>query len=158
MDKFDTGILDMLQRDARLTWVKLAEAVNLSPSACQRRVEALLEQGVIERFTLILNESALGLDVKAFVAVSIDRQNPYLVNEFRNWLMDHHLVQACHMISGTSDYMLEVVATDLESFGRFLDRELLGLPAVKDAVSSLVLGRVKSRMSRFDRRESRKSE
>ena len=67
-------------------------------------------------------------------------------------------MQACHMISGTSDYMLEVVATDLESFGRFLDRELLGLPAVKDAVSSLVLGRVKSRMSRFDRRESRKSE
>ena len=44
----------MLQRDARLTWVKLAEAVNLSPSACQRRVEALQEQGVIERFTLSL--------------------------------------------------------------------------------------------------------
>ena len=145
LDRFDANILHELECDGRISWVRLAERVNLSPSACQRRVESLRSNGVIERFTVRLNEAALGQGVKAFVAVRIDRQDPAVAREFRHWVAAHPRVQTCHMVSGAEDFVLEVVARDLESFGEFLDGELLSLPAVKDASSSIVLGQVKSR-------------
>lgn len=144
MDKFDAAILDALRANARVSWVRLAERINLSTSACQRRVEALQKKGVIEGFTVSLNEKALGYRVNAFVAVTVDRQNPQLGQEFRHWVNGQTQVKSCHMISGTSDYMLEVVAADLEAFGQFLESELLELTSVKDATSFMVLGRVKS--------------
>jgi len=143
MDRYDTRILSALQRDGRISWSALAKEINLSASACQRRVEALIGRGVIENFTVNLNEHALGNHVKAFVAVNIDRQNTKLAQEFRRRVREHPQVQACHMISGTIDFMLEVVATDLDAFGNFIDGELLSMPAVKDASSSIVLKVVK---------------
>ena len=150
MDKYDTRILSMLQREGRISWAQLAAHINLSPSACQRRVEALVAAGVIERFTVSLNEKLLGNGVKAFVAVNIDRQNTKLAHEFRQRIREHPQVQACHMISGTIDFMLEVVAEDLERFGSFVDRELLSMPAVKDASSSIVLQVVKAHQTMID--------
>lgn len=152
MNKFDADILHALEQDGRISWVRLAEQVNLSASACQRRVEALRSDGVIESFTIRVNDAAMGYGVRAFVAVRIDRQQPAVAQEFRRWVADHPRVQTCHMLSGAEDFMLEVVAPDLEAFGRFLDRELLSLPAVKDASSSIVLGKVKSRRTAVERR------
>jgi DNA-binding Lrp family transcriptional regulator len=143
MDRLDAAILSELQNDGRISWSKLAEQINLSASACQRRVEALVDRGVIENFTVNLNEDALGHHVKAFVAVNIDRQNTALAQDFRRRVREHPQVQACHMISGTIDFMLEVVADDLDAFGNFIDGELLSMPAVKDASSSIVLKVVK---------------
>jgi Lrp/AsnC family leucine-responsive transcriptional regulator len=143
MDRYDAGILSALQKEGRISWSRLAERINLSPSACQRRVEALIDKGVIENFTVNLSEEALGHHVKAFVAVNIDRQNTKLAQEFRRKVREHPQVQACHMISGTIDFMLEVVADDLDAFGNFIDGELLSMPAVKDASSSIVLKVVK---------------
>ena len=143
MDRFDAGILSALQRDGRISWSRLAEKISLSASACQRRVEALIDRGVIENFTVNLNEEALGHHVKAFVSVNIDRQNTDLAQDFRRRVREHPQVQACHMISGTIDFMLEVVADDLDAFGNFIDGDLLSMPAVKDASSSIVLKVVK---------------
>ena len=145
MDRFDAGILKALQDDGRITWSELARRINLSASACQRRVEALLERGVIKRFTVALDEALLGNHVKAFVAVNVDRQNTELAQDFQRKVQEHPNVQACHMISGGIDFMLEVVAPDLASFGQFMDGELLGMPAVRDASSSIVLKEVKAR-------------
>ena len=80
MDRFDTAILMELQADGRITWSQLATEVNLSASAVQRRVESLVERGVIENFTVNLNESALGHNVKAFVTVNVERQHENLVH------------------------------------------------------------------------------
>lgn len=143
MDRKDTAILSALLEDGRITWSALARLTGLSASACQRRVEAMAARGIIENFTVRLNESALGNDVKAFVAVNVDRKNQAFTRDFRRWIQNHPQVLACHMVSGTIDYMLEVVATDLAAFGRFVDQELLNVPAVKDASSSIVLNRVK---------------
>lgn len=145
MDKYDTGILSAVQRDGRMTWSQLAKQVNLSASAVQRRVESLQERGVIENFTVNLNETALGHAVKAFVTVRIERQDTELAEDFRRKVRAHAQVQACHMLSGSIDFILEVVATDLAAFGRFIDGELLSMPAVKDASSSIVLKVVKAR-------------
>ena len=143
MDRYDARILSALQKDGRITWSQLASEINLSPSACQRRVEALVDKGIIENFTVNLNEEKLGHNVKAFVAVNIDRQNTGLAEDFRRRVKEHPQVQACDMISGTIDFMLEVVAKDLDDFGNFIDGELLRMPAVKDASSSIVLKLVK---------------
>ncbi len=147
MDRHDTKILSILQEDGRITWLELSKRVNLSASACQRRVEALVERGVIENFTVNLNEAKLGNQVKAFVAVNVDRQNNKRAQEVRRAVREHPQVQACHMISGTIDFILEVVATDLDAFGHFIDSELLGMPAVKDASSSIVLNVVKPKVT-----------
>jgi DNA-binding Lrp family transcriptional regulator len=143
MDKYDAHILSALQDEGRISWSRLAERINLSASACQRRVEALIDRGIIENFTVNLNEDALGHHVKAFVSVNIDRQNTDLAQDFRRRVCEHPQVQSCHMISGTIDFMLEVVADDLDAFGNFIDGELLSMPAVKDASSSIVLKVVK---------------
>jgi len=143
MDRYDTRILLALQEDGRMSWSRLARRINLSASACQRRVEALIERGVIENFTVNLNEKTLGHRVKAFVEVNVDRQSTDLAKDFRRKVLEHPQVQACHMVSGTIDFMLEVVASDLDGFGRFIDGELLSMPAVKDASSSIVLNVVK---------------
>jgi len=145
MDKYDNRILLELQEDGRISWSRLAKRISLSASACQRRVEALLERGVIEHFTVSLNEKSLGHRVKAFVEVNVDRQNTDLAQDFRNKVLQHPQVQACHMVSGSIDFMLEVVASDLDAFGKFIDGELLSMPAVKDASSSIVLNVVKPR-------------
>ena len=113
MDRFDALILQALQEDGRMRWSHLAGRINLSASACQRRVEALEEDGVIENFTVNLNEKALGHRVKAFVEVSVDRKSTDLAQEFRRKLVELPQVQACHMVSGTIDFMLEVVAPEL---------------------------------------------
>jgi len=137
-----------------MSWIKLGEQVSLSASACQRRVAALQASGVIERFTVRLDEVALGYGVKAFVAVRIDRQDPAIADDFRNWVIGDPRIQNCHMVSGSDDFMLEVVAADLVSFGKFLDGELLSLPAVKDATSAIVLGEVKSRQTAVEKSAS----
>lgn len=144
MDKYDARILSHLQKDGRMSWSQLSSRINLSASACQRRVEAMIDKGIIENFTVNLNEDRLGHHVKAFVAVNMDRQNPKLAEEFRRRVKEHPQVQACHMISGDIDFILEVVASDLDAFGNFIDGELLSMPAVKDASSSIVLKVVKS--------------
>jgi DNA-binding Lrp family transcriptional regulator len=145
MDRYDTAILKALQRDGRINWSQLAKRISLSASAVQRRVESLAERGVIENFTVNLNEAALGHSVKAFVTVNIDRQNPELAEDFRRRVREHPQVQACHMISGSIDFMLEIVASDLDAFGKFIDGELLRMAAVKDASSSIVLKVVKAK-------------
>jgi len=150
MDPVDAQILSELQEDGRIAWSRLAGRVHRSASACQRRVEALLDRGVIERFTVSLNEAALGHRVKAFVAVNIDRQDTALAAGFKRWVQAHPRVQACHMLSGPIDFMLEVVAADLEVFGQFLEGELLSLPAVKDASSFIVLNEVKPKRTALE--------
>jgi len=147
MDRYDKEILSNLQRDGRVSWSQLATRVSLSASAVQRRVEALVARGVIENFTVNLNEAALGHNVKAFVTVHIERQNMELAEEFRRRVREHPQVQACHMISGSIDFMLEIVASDLDAFGQFIDGELLRMPAVKDASSSIVLKVVKPKQT-----------
>lgn len=147
MDKYDTRILSTLQKEGRISWSQLAGRISLSASACQRRVEALVDAGVITNFTVNLNEVALGHNVKAFVAVNMDRQSPQLADEFRRQVRVHPQVQACHMLSGSIDFMLEVVAKDLDSFGQFIDGDLLSMPAVKDASSSIVLKVVKDKQT-----------
>lgn len=143
-DYHDKNILRHLIKNGRLSWATLAEKVHLSASACQRRVQAMEDNGTISGFAVQINHTRLGFPIKAFVSVNIERQNLSQVDSFRDWCRDHEQILSAHMLSGDVDFLLEVVSEDLESLSRFMEEQLLSLPAVKDAASSLVLRNVKS--------------
>lgn len=147
MDEIDRKILRELQVDGRIPWVELSERVNLSATACQRRVQSLIDRGIIEGIAARLNPEAMGYEVEAFVSVYVDRQDLKLAKQFRGAIRKYPEVQACHMMTGQVDYLLRVVAKDLKSYGRFVEEKILGMPGVKDASSSIVLDRVKTSSS-----------
>ena len=144
MDAFDKSILHHLARDGRISWTELAEQVNLSASAVQRRVQALQSKGLIKHFTVALDAKQLGHEVRAFVEVKVERSNVELAKGFRESIRELPQVQSCHKLSGTVDFILDVVSPDLETYGRFLEQEILSIPGVLDARSSIILEEVKS--------------
>ncbi|MGB5347017.1 MAG: Lrp/AsnC family transcriptional regulator [Woeseia sp.] len=144
IDKTDYQILRELLADGRVSWVELAERVSLSPAATQRRVEALRAAGVIKGFSARIDSSALGHEVEAYVAVSVERHDIANAQRFREVILHYPEVQTCHMMSGEVDYLLRVVTTDLKAFGRFIEQKILSVPGVKDASSSIVLEPIKS--------------
>lgn len=144
IDEIDAKILRILQQDGRMPWVELGEQVNLSSSACQRRVQAMIEKGVIDGIGAQTNPAALGFEIEAFVSVHVERQDVARAEKFRNVVRQYPEVQTCHMLSGEVDYLLRVVARDLKSYGRFVEEKILAIPGVKDASSSIVLDRVKT--------------
>lgn len=144
LDDRDRKILHELQIDGRLSWVELADRANLSATACQRRVQALLDKGIIEGISARIDPEALGYEVEAYVSVYVDRQDVELAKNFRKAIQHYPQVQTCRMMTGQVDYLLRVVATDLKSFGRFIEEKILCLPGVKDASSSIVLDRIKA--------------
>lgn len=142
LDAADIRILDALQRNGRLSNVDLADAVGLSPSPCLRRVKDLEEQGYIDGYAAILNRRRLGLGVVAFVEIKID-QNAEGDAVFRRAIARIPEVVSCFVMTGTMDYLVQVVVPDLDSFAEVSMKKLLQIPGVKDVRSSFVLDVVK---------------
>ncbi|WP_044564098.1 Lrp/AsnC family transcriptional regulator [Azospirillum sp. B4] len=142
LDAADLRILDTLQRNGRLSNVDLAEAVGLSPSPCLRRVKDLEDQGYIQGYAALLDRRRLGLGVVAFVEVKID-QNAEGDAVFRRLVSQIPEVVSCFVMTGTMDYLVQVVVSDLEAFAEVSMKKLLQIPGVKDVRSSFVLDVVK---------------
>lgn len=143
MDQYDKHILRELIQDGRISWIDLGERVSLSASAAQRRVQQLNNDGVIRNFSATLDSKQLGYEVRAFVEVKVERHNVQLAQDFRQAMRDNPQVQSCYKLSGAVDFLLDVVAPDLESYGHFIEHKILTLPGVLDARSSILLEEVK---------------
>ena len=143
-DKFDWLILNELQRDGRLSNAELASRVGLSAAPCWRRVRALEEAGVISGYHAVIDRHKVGLDVLAFVRLDAERNRGDITRELEDAIRRIPEVVACHYISGTGTFELQVVARDLEAFSAFAREVLLNLPYVKDLHTSFSLGEVKS--------------
>ncbi|RGP53716.1 AsnC family transcriptional regulator [Pseudomonas abyssi] len=144
LDNLDRRILDALQRNARLSNVQLAEEVGLSPSPCLRRVRLLEEAGVIRGYHAELDRSKSGLGLTVFVGVKVERHHDASANAFRAAVIDLPEVISCHVVSGESDFLLQVVLPDLASYEDFLFSTLLKLPGVSDIRSNFAISTVKS--------------
>jgi len=143
LDAIDRRILRALQRDGRLPVVALAEAVGLSPTPCQRRVKRLEEEGVIARYTAVLDPRHLGLPLQAFVMVALESHAEEVVARFHKALAERPEVLAAYAMSGEMDYLLHVLAADFEAYGEFAMKALLRMPGVKETRSSFVLATLK---------------
>ena len=144
LDKFDVAILNHLQIDGRLTNAELAQRVGLSAAPCWRRVRALEEGGFITGYRAEINRHKIGLGVLAFVRLDAERNNGDGTRALEEAIRKLPEVVACHYISGTGTFELQVVAQDLDSFSRFALGSLINLPNVKDLHTSFSLGEVKA--------------
>ena len=145
LDAIDLRILEALQRDGRQTIVALSKEVGLSATPCLRRVQRLEADGVIERYAAIVNPAKVGKGLQAFVQVRLESHAEDAVAAFQRALMARSEVVACHAMSGDMDFMVHVVARDLEAYSDFALKALLCMPGVKDTKSSFVLTTLKSR-------------
>ncbi|WP_339547557.1 Lrp/AsnC family transcriptional regulator [Pseudomonas sp. RA_35y_Pfl2_P32] len=143
LDRTDKALLIALQGNARLTTAELADQVALTTSPCWRRVKILEESGVITGYQAILSPKALGYGVTAFVSVMMESHSQEMARTFEQRLLQIPEIVACHNVSGRYDFLLEVVAKDLESFGEFAREVLQTLPAVKEIYSSFSFKSVK---------------
>jgi Lrp/AsnC family leucine-responsive transcriptional regulator len=144
LDRVDRGLLEVLQREGRLSNVALAERVHLSPSPCLRRLKALEHDGVVEGYRAVLNREAVGLGLTVFVEVRVEGHSDVLAGEIQEAVTAMPEVVACHIVSGAADFLLEVVVPDLRAYERFLLGSLLKLPSVADVRSNFAIRTVKA--------------
>lgn len=143
LDQRDLRLLKLLQEDCRKSNAELAEAVGMSASALWRRVRALEEAGVIERYGAVVNPGEMGLGFEAIVHVHLTRHDPDKIVEFIRAVEASAEVQECYATTGQADYHLRVLCRDLDAYNRFLEGFLFRLPAVSSAQTNVVLRTIK---------------
>lgn len=143
MDSKDRQIVQALQAEGRLTNQDLSEKVNLSPSPCLRRVRLLEEQGVIKGYTALVDQKAWGLPVTVFIRIKLERHGDDAVSAFERAIQDMPQVMDCWLMTGRSDYLLRVIAADLDDYESFVRRELQRVPGIASIDTSFAYGSVK---------------
>lgn len=144
LDRIDREILAHLQEDGRITNVELAERVGLTAPPCLRRVRALEQAGVIRGYHADCDPAQLGFPITVFAMVSLKTQAADDLSAFEAHVAALPEVRECHMLNGEIDFVLKIVATDLESFQRFLTTHLTPAPNVASVKSSLTIRSAKS--------------
>ena len=140
LDRYDRLILETLQQRGRISNQELADAINLSPSPCLRRVRQLEEAGLIDGYVALLNARKLGLTLLSFMQISLDKHTPERFETFEKCVAGFGEVLECHLITGQSaDYLLKVIVKDMDDFQQFLLNKLTRIEGVSGVHSSFVL-------------------
>jgi len=137
-------ILRALQRNGRMSNVELSQAIGLSESPCFRRVKQLEEERVITGYSAILDQRRLGLEVTAFVQVDLEQGSEADTERFMQAVRNEDYIMECFAMSGEYDYLLKVVAKNIDHFGEISMQRILKFPGVKNIVSSFNLLEVKN--------------
>ncbi len=146
LDRYDRRILDVLQRDGRISNQDLADRIGLSPSPCLRRVRTLEESGLIAGYRALLDARKLGLTLLALVHISMDRHTPERFARFDAAVSELPEVLECLLITGQeADYQLKVIVRDMEAYQSLLLNKITRIDGVTGVHSSFVLRRVVER-------------
>jgi Lrp/AsnC family leucine-responsive transcriptional regulator len=143
LDRIDLRILDVLQRDGRITNLKLAEAVALSPTAVLARVQRLTREGYILGYEARLDPAKLGAGLLVFVEVLLDRTTPNVFEQFKAAVQAAPQVLECHMVAGGFDYLVKTRVADMADYRRFAGDVLWQLPGVRETRTYAVMEEVK---------------
>jgi DNA-binding Lrp family transcriptional regulator len=143
LDATDWKILGLLQEDARISNVDLAQAVGLSPSPCLSRVRALEERGLIRRYVTLLDPQRVGMKVSVFIQVTLEKQIEPALEVFEKAIRARPEVMECYLMTGEADYLLRVVVPDLQALEHFILDFLSRVPGVGNIKSSFALKQVK---------------
>jgi Lrp/AsnC family transcriptional regulator, leucine-responsive regulatory protein len=144
LDLVDRRLLEVLQREGRLSNVALAERVHLSPSPCLRRLKALEQAGVIDGYRAVLDREAIGLGLTVFVEIKVEGHSEDTAAAIEDAVAKMPEVVSCHIVSGAADFLLEVVVPDLRAYERLLLGSLLKLPSISDVRSNFAIREVKA--------------
>ena len=144
LDRIDMKILKVLQEDGRISNIKLAEAVALSPTAVLARVQRLTRDGYILGTEAHLNPLKLGAGMMVFVEVLLDRTTPNVFDQFKAAVQVRDEIMECHMVAGGFDYLLKTRMADMEAYRHFAGSVLWQLPGVRETRTYAVMEEVKS--------------
>ncbi|MBD1547901.1 Lrp/AsnC family transcriptional regulator [Roseibium aggregatum] len=139
LDRLDRRILQELQRDGRIANADLAEKVGLSPSTCLRRVRALEDVGIIDKYVALLDQRKLGRRMDVFVEIALTGQSNEVLESFEKAVARSGEIMECYLMAGDADYMLRVTAADPTDFERIHREELARLPGVLRMKSSFAI-------------------
>ena len=143
LDTVDRRMLEILQREGRISNAALAERLHLSPSPCLRRLRALERGGVISGYRAMLDRHELGLGMTVFVELNVEGHSDRVAEAISDAVLAAPEVISAHIVSGSADFLLEVVVPDLAAYERLLFDTLLKLPNVADVRSNFALRTVK---------------
>ncbi len=143
LDKIDQNILNILQKDGRLSNVKLAQTINLSPTPCLERVKRLEKEGYIKGYVALLDSELLGAALVSFIEVSLDRTTTEALDKFNREIWKMEEVQECHMVAGGFDYLIKVRTRDMTHYRKFLAEKLASLADISGTHTYVVMEEVK---------------
>jgi Lrp/AsnC family transcriptional regulator len=144
MDDADRRILAQMQQDCSLSTAELAERVGLSQSPCWRRVQRLRAEGVIRAEVALLDRGKLGLKTQIFAQVKLSAQGRQHLDEFADAIRRFPEVLECWVLMGPVDFLLRVVAPDVESYERFFFEKLSRVPGIQEITSTVALSEIKA--------------
>lgn len=143
LDRYERQILARLQEDATLTTGQIAEQVGLSVSPCWRRIDRLEREGFIKRRVALVDRRKIGLNAQLFVQIKLNAHGRANLDEFAEAIRQFPEVLECHVLLGSVDFLLRVVAADIEAYERFFFNRLSQLPGVQEVNSTVALSEIK---------------
>lgn len=144
LDRIDLRILNLLQADGRISNLKLAEAIGLSPTAVLARTQRLQRDGYILGYEARLDPFKLGRGMMVFVEVLLDRTTPHVFDAFKAAVQVHDEIMECHMVAGGFDYLLKTRMADMGAYRQFAGQVLWQLPGVRETRTYAVMEEVKN--------------
>ena len=144
LDKIDYKILAVLQEDASLSAAEIAEAVGLSQSPCWRRIQRLKDEGYITRIVALLDRHKLGFRAQLFVQVKVVKNDRASLAEFSEAVRAFPEVMECHVVLGVFDFLLRVVAKDMDAYENFYFEKLSRVPHILECTSYVAASEIKT--------------
>ncbi|RLQ23167.1 winged helix-turn-helix transcriptional regulator [Seongchinamella sediminis] len=144
LDRTDRLILQVLQRDGRISNVDLAKKVALSPTPCLERVKRLEKAGYIRGYVALLDAAKLNASTQAFIQVSLANTSTSALREFNQRMRKLEEVVSCHMVAGGFDYLLQIRCADMRDYQRFLGEKLAAIPLIGQTHTYVVIEEVKA--------------
>ncbi|MVW80000.1 winged helix-turn-helix transcriptional regulator [Bordetella sp. 02P26C-1] len=147
LDRIDLKILDILQREGRISITELAERISLSATPCSERVKRLEREGVITGYHARVNPSALGLNLLVFLEIRLSAKSGDVFDKVKQELLYVPEVMECHLVSGEFDYLVKARLTEMNEYRRLLGDILKRLPASAESHSYVVMEEIKETLS-----------
>jgi len=144
LDNNDIRILQLLQENAQLTLKEISSKINLSMTPTHDRIKRLENEGVIEKYVTILNKKMLGNPMTVYCNITLDKQQKNHFEEFEKAIKQFPEVIECSVVSGNYDYLLKVIAKNMEAYNDFYQKKLSDLQSVAHISSSFVMSEVKN--------------
>lgn len=139
LDNYDKDILKELQEDSSISNLDLSKKIGLSTSACLARTKNLKESGIISQFTTIIDEKKVGFDTLAFALVNLSPLNRETIHSFLEYVTELPQVQECYTLTGNHDYLLKIVAKDMQSYRDFIIDSLMQNQSISKVETSIVM-------------------
>ncbi|WP_066772718.1 Lrp/AsnC family transcriptional regulator [Croceicoccus mobilis] len=147
LDVFDKRIITALQEDARMPIAAVAERATLSATPVSRRVKKLEDEGIIAGYAPVLDARKLGFELEAYVLINLKSHSDKNIARFENAIRDNPYVVSCHAVTGDMDYILRIIARDVEHLSQITLKTLVRLDGVRDVKSIIALEAVKESRS-----------